>query len=48
MKNITMQLIAYVQQEVETPRRSSTPDIGCHSLIESSESLLQPHTLHTV
>ena len=54
LKNKSKQLswynrfMASLQKEVETPRCSSTPNIGRHSLVESSYSLLLPHTLHTV
>lgn len=40
--------LQYVQQEVEAPRGSGAPNIRRHSLIESSQSLLCPNTLHTV
>lgn len=38
----------YVQEEVETPRCSSTPNIGCHPLVKTPQALLVPHTLHAV
>lgn len=40
--------LGYLQQEVETPGCPCTPNIWSHSLVQSSQPLLCPDTLHTV